>query len=191
MKTNSSISYNELSNDELVRLVDDAKKHRDDAINRLAKFIYGKIFGYAYYRVKQREDAEDLTSEVLMKIIRSLKTQKGNFLAWIYRIANNTIIDFYRKRARRREVSIQELDYDIPAPESRKPVLNERQMKEALAHLTPEQSNVITLKFIQEYSNEEIAKIMNKTVGAIKVLQFRALKVLKEYLRKEGYATKY
>ena len=126
-----------------------------------------------------------------MKIIRSLKTQKGNFLAWIYRIANNTIIDFYRKRARRREVSIQELDYDIPAPEVQRPFLTEKRMKEALTHLTPEQANVVTLRFIQEYNNEEVAKIMGKSVGAIKVLQFRALKILRDYFRKEGYATKY
>ena len=191
MKANSSFINSEVTADELARLVEDAKRHQNNAINRLSKFIYSKIFGYAYYRVKQREDAEDLTSEVLLKIFRSLKTQKGNFLAWIYRIANNSVIDFYRKRARRRETSLQDLDYEIPAPEAQKTILTENQMKKALAHLTPEQANVVTLRFIQEYNNEEVAKIMGKTVGAIKVLQFRALKTLRDYFRKEGYAAKY
>ncbi len=191
MKGTSSFKYNEITNNDLSRLVQDAKNNHNDALEKLCKFVYYKIYGYTYYRVKQKEDAEDLTSEVLMKMARSLKTQKGNFLAWVYRIASNQIIDFYRHRARRPEISIESLKRDIPGSEVQRDILKEDKMKEAISRLTPEQSNVITLKFIQEYSNEEIAKIMNKTVGAIKVLQFRALKALREYLRKEGYATKY
>jgi len=191
MKANSSFIRNEVNLDELARLVVDAKNSHDDALAKLCKYVYGKIFGYAYYRVRQREDAEDLTSEVLLKIVRSLKSQKGNFLAWIYRIANNSIIDFYRKRARRPSISLEEIQYDIPAPEPSKPVFTENRMKEVLSHLTQEQADVITLRFIQDYNNEEVAKIMGKTVGAIKVLQFRALKILRDYFRKEGYVTKY
>jgi RNA polymerase sigma-70 factor (ECF subfamily) len=191
MKANSSFISNEVNLDELARLVEDAKNSHDDALSKLSKYVYGKIFGYTYYRVKQREDAEDLTSEVLLKIVRSLKSQKGNFLAWIYRIANNSIIDFYRKRARRPSISLEEIQYDIPAPEPSKPVFTENRMKEVLSHLTQEQADVLTLRFIQDYNNEEVAKIMGKTVGAIKVLQFRALKILRDYFRKEGYVTKY
>jgi len=191
MKADSSIISSDVKLDELSRLVEDAKSNHDDAIAKLCRFLYGKVFSYTYYRVRQREDAEDLTSEVLLKILRSLKTQKGNFLAWIYRIANNSIIDFYRKRVRRPNISLEEIKYDIPAPEPSRTVLTENRMKEVLTYLTPEQADVITLRFVQQYNNEEVAKIMGKTVGAIKVLQFRALKVLREYFRKEGYVTKH
>lgn len=190
MKINSSLSNDEISPEELAKLIKDAKRQRGEALNQLCKFVYKKIFGYTYYRVHQREDAEDLTSEVLLKMVRSLKTQHGNFLAWIYRIANNTIIDFYRRRARRPEISLQGSEVKIPAFEPKSPILTEEKIKKALSCLTSEQADVITLRFIQDYNNEEVAKIMGKTVGAVKVLQFRALKALREYLRKEGYATK-
>ncbi len=190
MKANSSIFNNDISPDELAKLIKDAKRYRGEALNRLCKFVYNKIFGYTYYRVQQREDAEDLTSEVLLKMVRSLKTQHGNFLAWIYRIANNTIIDFYRRRATRSEISIESLKQDIPSVEVSRDILTENKMRKALAHLTPDQAQVITLRFLQDYTNQEVAQIMGKTVGAVKVIQYRALKALKEYLAKEDYATK-
>ena len=191
MKADSSMRYNEIRPDELFQLVENAKSNHDDATDKLSRFIYGKIFSYTYYRVRQREDAEDLTSEVILKILKSLKTQKGNFLAWIYKIANNSIIDFYRKRARRPNISLEEIKYDIPAPEPDQSLLTGSQMKEAMTHLTSEQANVITLRFVLDYNNEKVSEIMGKTVGAIKVLQHRALLVLREYFRKEGYATKH
>lgn len=190
MNANSSIFNNEISPDELAKLIKDAKRHRGEALNRLCKFVYKKIFGYTYYRVQQREDAEDLTSEVILKMVRSLKTQHGNFLAWIYRIANNTIIDFYRRRSRRPEISIESLKQDLPGPELAKDILTENSLRKALNNLTPDQAQVITLRFLQDYTNQEVAQIMGKTVGAVKVIQYRALKALKEYLAKEAYATK-
>lgn len=190
MNSNSSYKYGEISADELAQLVREAKKRKTTAVNKLCKFIYEKIFSYTYYRVRQREDAEDLTSEVILKVIRALKTQHGNFLAWVYRIANNSIIDYYRRKARQPEISLQELRYDIAGPQPEVPRLTEKQMKQALAHLSPEQADVIVLRFIQDYNTEEVAKILGKTVGAVKVLQFRALKALREYLQREGYGTK-
>jgi RNA polymerase sigma-70 factor (ECF subfamily) len=189
MKINSSINNDDIGNDELAQLIKNAKREQGEALEELCRFVYVKIFGYTYYRVRQREDAEDLTSEVLLKVVRSLKTQKGNFLAWIYRIANNTIIDFYRKRGRHPEISFQTIEDKIPAQEPVSPFLTEKRIKKALSCLTPEQADVITLRFIQGHNNEEVAKIMGKTVGAVKVLQFRALKTLREFLRKEGYGT--
>ena len=69
-------------------------------------------------------------------------------------------------------------------------ILRREKIKEALTRLTKEQAEVINLKFIQEHDNEEVAIIMGKSVGAVKLLQFRALKSLKEYFRKKGYETK-
>ncbi|MDH5683465.1 MAG: sigma-70 family RNA polymerase sigma factor [candidate division WOR-3 bacterium] len=191
MKANPSLLNNDIRAQEMARIVEAAKHEDDDALAKLCKYVYGKLFGYIYYRVRQREDAEDLTSEVVLKMVKSLNTQKGNFLGWIYRIARNQIIDFYRQRARKQEISLESLKKDIPSPEEPRDYLTENRMKEALAYLTQDQSDVITLKFFQEYNNEEIAKIMGKTVGAIKVLQFRALKALREYFRKERYETRH
>jgi RNA polymerase sigma-70 factor (ECF subfamily) len=142
-----------------------------------------------YYRVPQPEDAEDLTSEVVLKIIKALKQQRGNFHAWIYRIARNRLVDFYRHRAVRSEVSMR----DVPQKELsrsddfKKQIMTKEKLRKGLDQLTDEQRQVIILKFIEGYANQEVAKILGKSVGAVKVLQFRALRGLREYFARRGY----
>jgi len=190
MKEYSSLLLRrDISDEELAQIIERAKSDDADALARLSQYVYARIYSYIYYRVKQREDAEDLTSEVILKMIRALKEQKRNFRAWIYRIAGNALIDFYRKRSVRRETSIDEFTQDIPEQKDSMPkhILIKDRLREAITYLTKEQADVITMKFVQELDNEEVAKIMGKSVGAIKVLQFRALKALRDYFRKKGY----
>jgi RNA polymerase sigma-70 factor (ECF subfamily) len=174
----------------LKQIIDEAKDGDDTAIEELCKYLYDKIFGYVFYRVKHKEDAEDVTGEVVLKIIRNLKNQRGNFYAWIYKIAGNAIIDYYRKKKSGFEMSYEDLPQELPADDNHKEILRVDRLKEAMTNLTKEQADVITLRFIQEYGTKEVAEIMNKSVGAIKVLQFRALKSLRDYFTKKGYEIK-
>ena len=106
----------------------------------------------------------------------------------MYTIARNAVIDFYRKRAVRSEVSLDAMAGEIPdkaIPVSRQ-VLTQERLRMGLQALTDEQRQVVLHKFIEGYTNEEIAKIMGKSVGAVKLLQFRALKALRELFRKKG-----
>jgi len=190
MKEKSSLLLRkEISDDELASIIEGAKSDDSASLERLCEYVYPRIYGYVYYRIHHPEDTEDLTSEVILKMIKALKNQRGNFHAWIYKIAANTIIDFYRKRAKRAEVSFTELPHEIPdkSPAFSEQVLTQERLRKALNNITEEQRQVIILKFIQGYNNEEVAKIMGKSIGAAKVLQFRALRSLRKYLERKGY----
>lgn len=178
----------DISKDELAKNIEDAKRGDSDTLAKLCEYVYTKIYSYIYYRVNHHEDAEDLTSEVVLKVVKALKTQKGNFHAWIYKIATNAVIDFYRRSSLHSNVSLSEMNYEIPDKSTNfvERMLTQDSLSKALSNLTEKQSQVVILKFIEGYSNEEIAKIIGKSVGAVKLLQFRALKSLREYFSEEG-----
>jgi len=186
----SLLSSEDIKNDKLVGIVAQAKKGDDQALEILCRFVYRRIYAYIYYRVRHREDAEDLTTEVIVKMVKALEKQNGNFMAWIYKIAANTIIDHQRRQVSRRETSLDELKIDLPDKKGSMPknILTVDKLKLGISELTSEQAEVITLRFLQENNIEETAKIMGKSVGAVKVMQFRAIKALREFFKKRGYA---
>jgi len=178
----------DLGRDEIGRLVEQAKNLDRDALSELCVHLYPRIYRYVFYRVNNREDAEDLTSEVFVRMVKFLNTQKGSFHAWLYRIAANLVIDYYRRRARRKEISLgDEREEFLPSMEdhAEKTLLLE-ELRRALSELTEEQKQVITLKFMEGYDNSEIAEILSKSIGAVKALQFRGLAALRESLKKES-----
>lgn len=178
----------ELKKEEIASLVEEAKKLNREALSKLCIYFYPKIYRYAFYRVKNREDAEDITGEVFVRMVKFLNKQKGSFPAWLYRIAANLVVDYYRRSARKKEVSLNGDYYgeEIEKKEdnSEKILLHHTLMR-ALGELNEEQQQIITLKFIEGYNNNEISEILSKSVGAVKALQFRALNRLKDVLNKE------
>ncbi|MGD9380184.1 MAG: sigma-70 family RNA polymerase sigma factor [candidate division WOR-3 bacterium] len=190
--TSSLFLRRDICQNELDELVKQAKHDEGDAVSRLCTYTYAHVYAFLYYRVPRPEDAEDLTSEVVLKIIKALKKQRGNFHAWMYRIARNRLIDFYRQRAVRAEVSMREV---APKELSKddgfsKHIMTKEKLRKGLDQLTDEQRQVIILKFIEGYANREVAEIVGKSVGAVKVLQFRALRSLREYFARRGYEAK-
>ena len=167
-------------------VLEKAKRLEESALSTLVKKSYPFIFRYFYYRSVTREDAEDLTSEVFVRVVNSIKSQKGYFPAWLISIARNLLTDYYRKRGKSRETSLGEIEEPFSnSIENKRDVLQSKRIEKMLNLLTDEQKEVIILKFIEGNTNEEIAKIMNKSVGAIKGLQFRALSALRVILKKE------
>lgn len=193
MKESASLLVRkDIDDAELARIIGGAKKNDAEAMERLSRYAYARIYHFMYYRVSHREDAEDLTSEVVLRMVRSLKKQRGNFHAWMYKIARNALIDFYRRRAVRSEMSLSDMENEVPdkgRPLSEQ-VLTVQKLRQGMQHLTEEQRQVILLKFIEGHNNDEIARIMGKSIGAIKVLQYRAVKALRKYFRKKGYEVK-
>lgn len=177
------MQINEFSQD----IIERAKSFDPKAIAEIFEHYYPKIYRYFYYRVEPKENAEDLTSEVFVKVVKSIKHQTGNFEAWLYMIAKNTLTDYYRRRAVRKECAIDgEILEAIPQEKAvGNNSLNQEELKNAVGKLTEEQQQVIILKFIEDYDNAKIAEIMKKSIGAVKALQFRALVVLRDIL-KEG-----
>ena len=170
------------------RLVESAQAGDGDAFSQLYEAYFERVYRFVYFRVADAEMAEDLASQVFLKAWENLHRYRphGPFLAWLYAIARNTVIDTYRTR--RQVVSLDEAA-PIPAPEKS---LDDRlqlefelkALQEAMQHLTREQQEVITLKFIAEYETDEIARAMGKSDGAIRALQMRALQALARVMKK-------
>jgi RNA polymerase sigma-70 factor, ECF subfamily len=163
-----------------------ARHLEETGMTTLVKQCYPFVFRFFCYRSITRSDAEDLTSEVFVRVVSSIKGQKGYFPAWLFSIAKNLLTDYYRKKGRSRERSLEETEEPISNSDENKDVLQSKLIKKSLDLLTDEQKAVITLKFLEGYDNEEIAKMMNKSIGAIKTLQFRALSALRGIVKKEG-----
>ena len=171
-------------------LVRRAQSFDNDAIRQLYEKYFPKIYNYAFMQMGDVHAAEDLASDVMLKMIESIQkyTFRGlPFGAWVFRIARNRLIDLHRRRKRRGEVDLSEtLSTSLASPQ----VLAERalergQLQIALKHLTDEQRQVIVLKFIEGFDNRSVGKIMGRSEGAIKSLQHRALGALRRVLHPE------
>ena len=172
-------------------LVRRAQQYEDDAIRQLYEIYYPKIYNYAFMQMGDVQAAEDLASDVMLKMIESIQSYKFRglpFGAWVFRIARNRLIDLHRRRKRRGEVDLSEtLTTALANPQ----VLAERalergQLQVALKHLTDEQRQVIVLKFIEGFDNRSVGRIMGRSEGAIKSLQHRALGALKRIMYPDG-----
>ncbi len=171
---------------QLQDLIQKARAGDEIAFGMVYDLYFEKVYRFVYYRVNHRQTAEDLVAEVFTKAWNKLpEIQNPNlFNAWIYQIARNLVIDFYRSR--KFEVDIQTLEnvleYEENILERTNLQFQQKIMLAALKKLSPDQQIVIKLKFLDELDNSEIAKILNKSEGAIRVIQHRAIVELKNIL---------
>jgi len=160
------------------------------ALTWLYQTYYPKVYNYALIHLGDVPTAEDLASDVMVKVLESLKEYQFRgipFAAWVFRIARNRIIDIHRRRKRRGEV---ELNENIVAGREDPSALAERaldrsQLQAALLLLTEEQRQAVVLKLVQGFDNASVAEILGRSEGAVKSLQHRALASLRRIL-KEG-----
>jgi len=171
-------------------LVKRAQEYDEAAIEALYQTYYPKIYSYAFLQMGDVQAAEDLASDVMLKMIESINKYRFRglpFGAWVFRIARNRLIDLHRRRRRRGEVDLSEtLSSALASPQAlAERALERGQLQVALKHLTDEQRQVIVLKFIQGFDNRSAGKIMDRSEGAIKSLQHRALGSLRRLLYQE------
>jgi RNA polymerase sigma-70 factor (ECF subfamily) len=180
-----------VSDDEthLVRL---AQQGNQNALVEIYDLFYQSVFTYIFHRVSDQEIAEDLTSEVFVRMVDKIKNfnpQGRPILAWLYTIARNLTIDFYRSHRDAESLSSNE---DLIA-EDRSPyqVVEERLAQEALGRalgcLTEDQRWVVILKFIEGRDIAEVATILGKNERAVRSLQHRALAALSQTMARERY----
>lgn len=174
------------------QLVKNAQMYDESALHQLYERYYPRIYNYAFLQMGDVHAAEDLTSDVMLKMLESI--HKYNFRglpfgAWVFRIARNRLIDLHRRRKRRGEVNLSEtISGTLANPESMAERALERgQIQIALKHLTDEQRQVIVLKFIQGFDNRSVGRIMGRSEGAVKSLQHRALGSLRRVLSGEPH----
>jgi len=147
-----------------------------------------QVYRHVYYRAPSQSDAEDITQEVFIrawKAINKYKKTGAPFVAWLLAIAHNLIVDYYK--ARKKLVSLEEAaafsQTDETSPEAMTEAsLNRSYIKNAIFKLKGEKQKVILMRFIDGFSYGEIAKVLNKSEGAVRVIQYRALNDLRRVL---------
>lgn len=167
-------------------LIQRAQSRDEEAWTLIYEGYIDRVYSYVVVRVGSRPDAEDITSRVFLKAFQSIGAFKWTgapFSAWLFRIAHNEVVDYFR-----REKPKARLEEDIPTPPGLDPeVLAEQSLswemvRQALEWLTPAQRQVIELRFAGGLSTAEVAKVMKKREGAIKALQHSALISLRKRL---------
>jgi RNA polymerase sigma-70 factor (ECF subfamily) len=171
-------------------LVDRAQKGDRAALEELYLIHFDRIYSYLHVSVGNRHDAEDLTTQTFLKMLEAIgkfRWQSAPFSAWLFRIAHNLAMDHFRANKRwqpEEEVPEPEPDESTSAEAGALESIGRKSMLELIEDLSPEQQQVLTLKFVFNFANAEAATILGKTEGAIKSLQHRALVSLQKQLEK-------
>jgi RNA polymerase sigma-70 factor, ECF subfamily len=171
-------------------LVDDAQQGDRAALEELYLIHFDRIYGYLHVSVGNRHDAEDLTTQTFMRMLESIgrfRWGSAPFSAWLFRIAHNLAIDHFRARRRwqpEEEVPEPAPDESTSAEAGAFQSIGRRSMLALIEDLSPDQQQVLTLKFVFDFSNGEVATILGKTEGAIKSLQHRALSSLQKQVER-------
>jgi len=173
-------------------LVHRAQRGDKEAFTQLYESHFDKIYRYVVLRIGNKTEAEDVTQQVFLKALQSIRSFKWKgipFSAWLFRIAHNLVVDYLRKV---KKVVITPLDESSVKSDSNPQLLVEQrldieQLISATKRLTRAQREVISLRFAGELSVAESAKVMGKSEGAVKALQHSAIVALrKALLRAEG-----
>lgn len=177
-------------------LIARAKTGDREAVSALYEGYTQAIFRYISYRVESDTLAEDLTAEVFLRMVRGLPRYEDSgapFGAWLYRIAATQIAEHYRRKRRTPAEPIsdaQPSDDTDPFGKSAKAEERER-LRAALAALPADYQTLLIMRFMQELSHEAVAQVLDKSEGAIRVMQHRALKALAQQLGQESKARSY
>lgn len=174
-------------------LISRAQAGDAEAFSDLYRAYVQAIYRYLLLRVSSSAIAEDLTAEVFLRAVDSLPRYSHRglpFGAWLFRIARDRLVDHYRQSARQPTVELSEsLSSDMPEPDARAEHAElSAALYTALEQLTDEQRDVIQFRFMEDWSLEQTAQAMNKSVNAVKALQHRALHALNRILSDEKLA---
>lgn len=175
---------------ELMRL---AKSGDKEAYGLLYELYFTPVFRYVYIRVRNKEEANDLAQTVFLKVFTALpnfKEQNKSPLAYLFTVARNAVIDFWRTK---KGVKVDDFKAIVErtADDGDSPHIsyerneNQELIHRALQELTDIQREVITLKFLSDLPNKEIAELLGKTEEAVRQIQCRALRSLKTILKNQ------
>ena len=149
-----------------------------------------KISRFIAFRVNHKETAEDLIAEVFIKAWQSLQNNSdiSSFQSWIFTIARNKIIDHYRTRKSFTDLFELEniLEYEDKIVRAIDLDIASKEFLQVLDKLTPDQQQIIRLKFLEDLDNEEIAAVMDKSIGTVRVIQHRAITTLKKHITRSN-----
>ncbi len=175
--------------EELKLILRKAQNGDTQAFAVIYDYFAEKIYRFIYFRVGHKEIAEDVLADTFVKSWQKINqiNSPDALSGWLYQIARNNIIDYYR--VKKETVSLDEVsetlqDLAEPVNEVDASLLQKRILK-ILKQLPEEQEQVVKYRFFEDLTNEEIAYIMGKSEGAVRVIQHRAITKLKELLKKD------
>jgi RNA polymerase sigma-70 factor (ECF subfamily) len=177
------------TSDEVI-LVQRAVGHDAEAFGKLYDMHVDRVFRHIYYRVGNEADAEDLTQQVFLKAWQAINRYKKTaspFVAWLITISHNLVVDFYRTRKDKANIEAEVLaDGPKSRPEQTAEANFEQQrLRKAILQLSGNEQQVVILRFIEGFEFAEIASLLKKREGNIRVILHRALIKLRNILEKE------
>ena len=168
-------------------LIRRAQQQDEEAFTQLYEEYFDKIYRYITLKIGNQTEAEDLTQQVFVKVLQSISSFRWKgipFSAWLFRIAHNQVVDYFRKEKKYvttpLDESLRDGNIDPQLAVERK--LDIEQLILATKQLTKAQREVISLRFASELSITQVAKIMGKSEGAVKALQHSAIVALRKTL---------
>jgi RNA polymerase sigma-70 factor (ECF subfamily) len=176
-------------------LVRRAQRREPEAFGQLYEEHFDRIYRYVMLRVRNQEDAEDITQQVFLKALEKIGSYRWRgmpFASWLFRIAHNLVVDYWKKKSREKVAAVAPEEIDEMAASSNDPValaelnFDLKQLAAACDRLTDGQREIISLRFAGGLSVAESAKAMGKSEGAVKVLQHAALVKLRRILCPAG-----
>jgi RNA polymerase sigma-70 factor, ECF subfamily len=158
------------------------------AFEKIYDIFLTRIYRYVYYHIKDKMEAEDLTQQIFMKMSTAIDKYEQRdqiFSSWVFRIAHNHMIDYYRNATKENEIK-QQIVVESEDPEKKvEDRLRQEEIMQAISGLTDLQKEVIILKFIEGLDNHRIAEMIGKNEGAIRIAQMRGLMALRKKLGTE------
>ncbi|MDR3642107.1 MAG: RNA polymerase sigma factor [Candidatus Doudnabacteria bacterium] len=175
--------------DALAALLAKAKQGNQEALTEIYELYFKKLYRFIFFRVGHKQLAEDLAEDVFLRAFTKLSDVSDNasFQGWLYQIARNLVIDHYRQK--KQIIDIEELENSLEYESNIIDVLDLQQQQKILLRLMKElgheQQIVIKLKFLEGLDNAEIAVMLHKSEGAVRVIQHRAITKLQELISAE------
>lgn len=180
------------------RWLDRARQYDAQALAEIYDRFAEPIYRYLYRYLGDAAQAEDLTSEVFLRLLHNINTSRGprdHLSGWLYRVAHNLAMDWYRKHDRKEPlpldlddgdslIDLLPSDEELPADQVERQQTQE-QVRAAIQKLTTEQQQVILLRFGEGLKITEVSHIMGKSTNAVKVLQHRAIRQLRKRLEQD------
>jgi len=171
-------------------LVQRAVDHDPEAFGRLYDIHVDRVYRHIYYRVGNEQDAEDLTQQVFLKAWQAIaryKRMASPFIAWLMTISHNLVVDFYRTRKDKAYLEAEILA-DGPASNPEQAAersLEQQRLRRAILKLGSDEQQVVILRFMEGFQFSEIASVLNKKEGNVRVILHRALVKLRSILEKD------
>jgi len=186
------MARNDMKKDRLTELAVRMKKGDRRAAAEMYDELLPKVYGFLFTRMSKREAAEDLAQEVFIKLIEKIDAYdetRGAFVVWFWRVVRRMLIDFYRKKTETPFSHFEEGEVEAMVIDEREPdvdgKLHHEKISAFLKTLSPDDQELFEYRFVAELSYTEIAELMGKSEGSLRVAALRIKEKIKKELKKE------